>query len=72
MSDYRPGDEKKPWVRAQWDRRQTCSCGHAYRDHATGGTHCLAASNDPDQRTGQMCQCSLWRPLEPRLRRSCR
>ena len=65
-------EARKDRVRAQWDHRQTCMCGHAYRDHARGGTHCLAASTDSEQRTGQMCQCSEWGPLEPRLRKTLR
>lgn len=45
------------------DRRQTCWCTHRYRDHATGGTACLAVTDDPDdkRRTG-FCYCQRWEP----------
>jgi hypothetical protein len=53
------------------DKRQTCWCGHRYRDHAvdrttdgppTAGWKCLALVDDPNHTSLKICPCSKWEP----------
>lgn len=45
------------------DKRRTCECGHRYRDHAAGGTQCLAWVDDPDRTSLKPCYCQRWQPM---------
>lgn len=51
------------------DKRRTCWCLHRYRDHATGGTACLAWVDDPNRTSLKPCPCHGWQPRPLRERR---
>lgn len=44
------------------DKRRTCWCLHRYRDHANGGTACLAWVDDPQRTSLKPCACQRWQP----------